>query len=249
VGERRPKVGGLKAEVKLRKIGPRAAVPSVGEEMKGTDDAHLLEYEKLKDEQGRRIHFRDNMRYVTIAAIGVVAAQAGKSSPELWLVIPWICVILGWNYVANVHSVRAIGDYIKSALSEAVTTSAGQEGIFGWETARSEGDGRFVSRRVRQLLVDEITFFAPGVIALTIFGLKESGSVLRWLLAGVELLVCCWIAGQIYMCADASARTSLEERPRALARALFRRRRGSGGWPNASDRERPSALQPWASGV
>lgn len=69
---------------------------------------HHLEYEKLEEEQGRRIHFRDNMRYVTLATIGVVAAQAAKSSPELWLVIPWICVVLGWNYVANAHSVRAM---------------------------------------------------------------------------------------------------------------------------------------------
>jgi hypothetical protein len=191
--------------------------------MNGTNNAHLLEYEKLKEEQGRRIHFRDNMRYVTLAAIGVVAAQAGKSSPELWLVIPWICVVLGWTYVANVHSVRAIGDYIKSTLREAVTGSIGDNAVFGWETARCEGDGKFVSRRVRQLLVDEVTFFLPGVIALVIFGLTQSTSALRWLLAGIEVLLCFWIGGQIYGCVDDGVRARLEKLPRALARALVRR--------------------------
>jgi hypothetical protein len=206
--------------------------------MNGTNDAHLLEYEKLKEEQGRRIHFRDNMRYVTLAAIGVVAAQAGKSSPELWLVIPWICAVLGWNYVANVHSVRAIGDYIKSTLREAVTTSVGGNSVFGWETARCEGDGEFVSRRVRQLLVDEVTFFVPGVIALVMFGLTQSGSVLGWLLAGVEVLLCFWIGGQIYRCAEDGARARIEKLPRALARALHRRLpRVAAGWVNP----RPSA--------
>jgi hypothetical protein len=193
--------------------------------MNGIRDHHLLEYEKLKDEQGRRIHFRDNMRYVTLAAIGLVAAQAGKSSPELWLVIPWICVVLGWNYVANVHSVRAIADYIKDTLSEAVSSGGGKN-AFGWETVRSQGDRKYVSRRVHQLLVDEITFFLPGVIALTIFGLTQSGSVLRWVLAGVEALLCLWIGRQIYGCADECAKTRLSELPGAVARTLLRRRPG-----------------------
>jgi len=132
--------------------------------MDGTKQAHLVEYEKLKKEQGRRIQFRDNMRYVTLAAIGVVAAQAGRSSPELLLVIPWICLILGWNYVANAGAVKRIGEHIEGPLSKAVSASAGDDRVFQWESFRR--DERDAARRVRQLVVDEITFFFPGVMAL-----------------------------------------------------------------------------------
>jgi hypothetical protein len=190
--------------------------------MNGTRDTHLLEYEKLKEEQGQRIHFRDNMRYVTLAAIGLVAAQAGRSSPELWLVIPWICVVLGWNYVANVRCVTAIGEYIEETLREAVSTSGGGKRAFGWETRRREVAG-YLSRRIQQVLVDEITFFVPGVTALVIFGLTQSGSVLRWLLAGVEAFLCAWIGAQIYGCADDRAKDRLRELARSAARTLLRR--------------------------
>jgi hypothetical protein len=176
------------------------------------NDAYLLEYEKLKEEQGRRIHFRDNMRYVTIAAIGVVAMQAGKSMPELWLVIPWICVVLGWNYVANVHSVRGIGQYIESRLRATVAGTSGADNVFGWEDLRCEDD-KYAFRRAGQLVVDEITFTIPGMIALAIFGITQGESALLWALVAVEALLCCWIGYQIYDAADARAKTWLRERP------------------------------------
>jgi hypothetical protein len=188
-------------------------------------EAHLLEYEKLKEEQGRRIHFRDNMRYVTLAAIGVVASQAGGSTPEFWLAIPWICLVLGWNYVANADAVKQIGNYIEGTLSEAVSVSAGGTPVFLWERLRHE-DERYAARRVRQLVVDEITFFFPGVIALVIFGLTNRESILLWPLAGIEALLCLWIGRQIYRCAGERGTARLKDIPSALAGALLERRRG-----------------------
>jgi hypothetical protein len=180
-------------------------------------DPHLIEYEKLKEEQGRRIHFRDNMRYVTLAAIGVVAAQGGRSTAALWLVIPWICVVLGWNYVANVHSVRGIGHYIEKRLREAVSSPSEAGPVFGWEDLRCE-DEKYALRRVSQLIVDEITFFLPGVIALAIFGFNEQASPLLLLLVAVEGPLCCWIGYQIYDATDARAKEWLQERLPRLSR-------------------------------
>jgi len=197
--------------------------------MNGTTDPHLLEYEKLKEEQGRRIHFRDNMRYVTLAAIGVVAVQAGKSARELWLVIPWICVVLGWNYVANASTVYRIGKYLESTLRDTVSKSAAGDCAFQWETVWYSDEG-YASRRVRQLVVDEVTFFFPGLIALVIFFLTESDSALLWPsalllpIAGVELLLCAWIGRQIFDYAGGRATFRLKGLPSALVHAFLRRR-------------------------
>jgi hypothetical protein len=178
-------------------------------------DAQLLEYDKLKEEQGRRIHFRDNMRYVTLAAIGVAATQADARNPALWLVIPWICVVLGWNYVANVHIVRGLGDYIRDDLGSKVSKDSCPGTVFGWEHRRC-GDKKYASRRLSQFVVDEITFFVPGVIALAIFGLTQGGSRLLWLVVSGEAILCCWIGYQIYEAAEDAAKAWLRKRPRSL---------------------------------
>ena len=60
---------------------------------------YLREYDKLKDEQASRIGFRDNLLYVTLTVYGALIAFA-LSNPDFihgLLVLPWVCLILGWN--------------------------------------------------------------------------------------------------------------------------------------------------------
>jgi hypothetical protein len=152
---------------------------------------HLVEYEKLKEEQGQRIHFRDNMRYVMLVAAGFVFAKA-SDMPFALLAIPWICLVLGWTYVANSRRVSSIRVYLKKTLADKVGT-----GYFEWEKEHQND-------RARRILVDEITFVGPGLVALIAFPIGIGADVrpgwlvgLGWLLVAVEVPFLGWLGWEI----------------------------------------------------
>ena len=70
----------------------------------------LAEYDKLKTEQTQRIGFRDNLPYVTLCLFGGTIAITTTNYYAL-LVVPWICLILGWTYLVNDEKISAIGRY------------------------------------------------------------------------------------------------------------------------------------------
>ncbi|MFI5493947.1 hypothetical protein [Actinoplanes sp. NPDC051859] len=135
----------------------------------------LVEYERLKDEQKTRIGFRDNLIYATLASMaGVVAATlAPRGNTGVLLLLPPVCVVLGWTYLVNDEKVSALGRYMRLTLAPKLAELAGASeddaaGIFGWETAhRSDPDRRL--RKVSQLIVDLGTFCLPAVSALVVF--------------------------------------------------------------------------------
>jgi hypothetical protein len=147
---------------------------------------HLAEYEKLKEEQGRRIHFRDNMRYVMFVAAGFAFSKAGDM-PFALLAIPWMCSVLGWTYVANMRQVCRIREYLMTKLADRVG-----EDCFGWEHEAPQNDYR------RRLLVDEITFVGPGLVALIAFAVLAGGNAgTAWLLVAVESVFLLWIGWEV----------------------------------------------------
>jgi hypothetical protein len=151
---------------------------------------HLAEYEKLKEEQGQRIHFRDNMRYVMLVAAGFVFAKA-SDMPFALLAIPWICSVLGWTYVANSRRVYSIRQYVEKELTERVGAT-----FFAWETVHQKDRGR-------RILIDEITFAGPGVVAVIAFSILSAAHAgppwlgLGWLLVAVEAVLLAWIGWEI----------------------------------------------------
>src|SRR4051812_2102577 len=88
-------------------------------EHEGNRIAFLIrEYEKLKDEQHKRIEFRDHMIYLTLAAIGGVFSFA-LERPNMsiaYLVLPFLCIVLGWTYLVNDEKISSIGNYLRSVL-------------------------------------------------------------------------------------------------------------------------------------
>jgi hypothetical protein len=186
-----------------------------GIDLKG--NRHLLEYEKLKEEQTRRIEFRDNTRYFTIAAIGLVAAHAVDSSYQLWLAIPWICTILGWNCVANAYKVREIRSYLLPVMG------------FPWE--------RMQPRRRRLIVIDELTFVAPSVVALALFAFAKNIDGRLWLLVAIEGVLTIWISCEIPKSADVHP---LCDTKVLLGRIL----RGAGALIARSDNDDERARQP-----
>ena len=153
-------------------------------------EIYLQEYEKLKDEQTQRIGFRDNLLYVTLGVFGAVLSFAVSNKAHYYalIVIPWVCLILGWTYLVNDEKITAIGRYIRLTLVGKVkeqTGNSNMESIFGWEIAHRD-DKRRKRRKIEQLIIDEITFVISGITGLIAF----------WLLVPQPhwtIQIICWI--------------------------------------------------------
>ncbi len=136
-------------------------------------EVYLQEYEKLKDEQTQRIGFRDNLLYVTLGVFGGVIsfALSNKANHYALLVLPWVCLILGWTYLVNDEKISAIGKYIRLNLVEKIKEQTGNtdiESVFGWEIAH-RSDERRKRRKIQQMIIDEITFVLSGIVGLLAF--------------------------------------------------------------------------------
>ncbi|MEO0458142.1 MAG: hypothetical protein AAF152_16395 [Cyanobacteria bacterium P01_A01_bin.114] len=164
---------------------------------------YLQEYQTLKAEQTARIGFRDNLLYVTLAVFGgVLSFTLANQNYDALLVIPWVCLILGWTYLVNDEKISALGRYMRYTLAERIMTLADTddiEGVLGWETAH-RSDPHRKRRKLEQLVVDQLTFVISGLISLTAFWLLVSPipvillllSILEGLLLlvlGVEIIV------------------------------------------------------------
>ncbi len=177
-------------------------------------EIYKSEYERLKAEQLQRITFRDVQIpfsiFLGIAPILSLAFdQDNTFGYHLLLVIPLICVSLGWAYVANDEKITTIGDYVREtlkirfiiALKELELDSQEQlsempeklekskeleELIFGWENFHKE-DKYKAERKVTQFLVNLLTFVVSGEVALIVFLILKGWSNIPIL---IQLLVC-----------------------------------------------------------
>ncbi len=170
---------------------------------------YLDEYGKLKEEQAQRIGFRDNIIYVTLGLFGGVLsfALSNKTNYYALLVIPWICLILGWTYLVNDEKISAIGKYIRLTLAEKIKEKTGNtdiESIFGWEIAH-RSDRRRKMRKIEQLIIDQITFVLSGIVALFTFWFSASNiSLVIQILCGIELTALLILSVEIIIYADLS---------------------------------------------
>jgi hypothetical protein len=174
-------------------------------------EIYLKEYEKLKDEQTQRIGFRDNLIYVTLGVFGTVLtfAVSNKANYYALLIIPWVCLILGWTYLVNDEKITAIGRYIRLTLAEKIkenTDNVKTESILGWEIVH-RSDNRRKRRKIEQLIVDQITFVISGLVALLAFWILVAKSLLLVnIIAGVELLFLIILSVEIVIYADLAKR-------------------------------------------
>jgi hypothetical protein len=132
---------------------------------------HLNEYLKLKDEQIKRIGFRD-MNIVLVAFGSVISYALGNELIRSYalLALPIVCIVLGWTYVVNDEKISAIGKYVRTDLADKLEKLLGTEekSLLRWETAHRT-DKYKVLRKGVQLVVDEIVFCVSGLVALYIF--------------------------------------------------------------------------------
>jgi hypothetical protein len=80
-------------------------------------EIYLQEYQTLKAEQTARIGFRDNLLYVTIAVFGgILSFTLANKNYYALLIVPWVCLILGWTYLVNDEKISAISLWILSIV-------------------------------------------------------------------------------------------------------------------------------------
>ena len=173
------------------------------------------EYDKLKSEQAQRIGFRDNLLYVTLGLFGTVISFAISSTANRYalLVVPWICLILGWTYVVNDEKISAIGKYIRYKLIRNIkqhVSFADLEALFGWEFIHREDTHR-LRRKIQQLLIDEITFVFSGIAALSTFWtLVPSPHLGIIVLSAIEFLLLILLGIEIFIYADLKKDNSIK---------------------------------------
>lgn len=169
-------------------------------------DIYISEYEKLKQEQIARIGFRDNLIYATLIALTAVVSIVADDTARIpvLLVLPMVCITLGWTYLVNDEKISAIGRYIRITFSDKVRELIKDKDpmLFGWEIAH-RSDRRRGSRKIIQFFVDEFVFVLPGLVAIIIFWLGSSSNLsqLRWI-AVIELLFLLILGFQIFSYAD-----------------------------------------------
>ena len=167
----------------------------------------LAEYNCLKSEQAQRIGFRDNLLYVTLGVFGAVVSFAVSAPGNYYalLVIPWVCVILGWTYIVNDEKISSIGRYIRYELAAKVKACTGNdapEKLLGWEVAHRDDKHR-KRRKIQQLIVDEITFVFSGLIALGAFWFMATNPPLGvTFLSWIEFLLLVALGVEIFIYAD-----------------------------------------------
>ncbi|MGW3996022.1 hypothetical protein ACWEF6_21240 [Amycolatopsis sp. NPDC004772] len=129
-------------------------------------DVLMSEYEMLKGEQKARIVLRDRLMYATFAALAaVVALNLGGPKAALLLLLPPVCIVLGWTYLVNDEQVSAIGTYLRDVLGPALGRTLGGVVVLRWETEHRRGTGR-VLRKSLQLGVDLLMFLVPSLVAV-----------------------------------------------------------------------------------
>lgn len=163
----------------------------------------LTEYQTIKDEQKAQIGFRDNLLYVTLAAVAaVIAAAAQAKQPQMLLALPPVCVVLGWTYLINDEKISAIGSYVRNELGPRLAAATGSpdaaEIVFRWE-ASHRNDARRRSRKLIQCAVDQGAFCAVPLVALAVYWVYGGGGALLIGLSVIEALAVAGLAVQILL--------------------------------------------------
>ncbi|MEU8609366.1 hypothetical protein AB0C29_15320 [Actinoplanes sp. NPDC048791] len=122
------------------------------------------ELKVLKDEQRDRIRARDALVYSVIVAIAAVAGGTRLAGAAVPLLLPPICLALGWTYLVNDQKITEIGRYLRTDLAPRLSTLVGAD-VLRWETAH-RSDRRRRQRKAVQLGIDLMVFVLPALTAL-----------------------------------------------------------------------------------
>jgi hypothetical protein len=167
----------------------------------------LAEYDALKAEQKSRIALRDRLMYTALAALtatlALVLQPAGR--PHLLLLLPLVCVVLGWTYLANDQKISAIGGYLRRHLAPALVAIDGRVGeVFVWESVHRRDRLRRLDKFL-QLMVDLLIFVVPSLLATALYWAVDVRADLL-AVSIVEAVVTLGFAVRVVVAADLSTK-------------------------------------------
>ncbi|MCK2237403.1 MULTISPECIES: hypothetical protein [unclassified Crossiella] len=171
-------------------------------------DVLLAEYDALKAEQTSRIVLRDRLMYAALAALiatlALVVQPAGR--PHLLLLLPLVCVVLGWTYLANDEKISAIGRYLRRHLAPALVAPDGRSGgVLAWESVHRCGPLRRLDK-FTQLAVDLLMFVVPSLLSTALYWAAEDVRADLLAVSIIEALVTLVFATRVVAAADLSIR-------------------------------------------
>lgn len=171
-------------------------------------DVLLAEYDALKAEQKSRIALRDRLTYAGLAALtatlALVVQPAGR--PHLLLLLPLVCVVLGWTYLANDQKISAIGGYLRRHLAPALVAAGGREAaVLAWESVHRCAPLRRLDKFL-QLAVDLLMFVVPSLLSIALYWTADDVRADLLVVSIVEALITLGFAARVVVAADLSTR-------------------------------------------
>lgn len=179
--------------------------PMTSESNKNLLEVMLKEYEKLKDEQTQRIGFRDNMLYVGLVVIGGIVSFAMSDAEKngALLLVPWVCLILGWTYLVNDEKISSIGRYVRTKLDQRISQAIELPDLtlFGWEVEHRSDKYR-TQRKLVQLLVDETAFCLSGIGSVCFYLVINKPPFSVILICSIEVILLLGMGVEFWRYAD-----------------------------------------------
>ena len=131
---------------------------------------HLEEYKALKAETLQRVLSRDRSTYLAVVSIGAAVTLFDKwDHPALLFLVPWVCLLFGWQYLMNDVKISHAGDYFRDNLGPRIQECVDlKEHPFQWSFSHAEDRLRF-PRKIFQTFVDISIFVLPAVVAIAIY--------------------------------------------------------------------------------
>ena len=178
----------------------------------GTDLEHLVrdvflaEYDALKAEQKSRIALRDRLMYTALAALTATLALVIQPTgqPHLLLMLPLVCVVLGWTYLTNDQKISAIGRYLRRHLTPALAVfDCRASGAFAWECVHRQYPLRRLDK-FTQLAVDLLIFVVPSLWSTTHYWVTGDARADLLTVSIIEVLVTLGFATRVAVAADIS---------------------------------------------
>ncbi|WOP07203.1 hypothetical protein R2B67_01060 [Streptomyces cyaneofuscatus] len=165
----------------------------------------LLEYEVLKAEQKARIIARDHLMYATLAGLVsvLVVVFTAEAPAGTVLLLPPVCLVLGWTYLVNDLKISAAGRYLRDELAPRLADLTGTRPgeVLGWEWAHRGEPGR-IAAKILQLAVDLVMFVVPTVVAVVLHWMEAIPGRGLSLVAAAELAAAAVLAVRIVLAAD-----------------------------------------------
>ncbi|OLZ50781.1 hypothetical protein BS329_19230 [Amycolatopsis coloradensis] len=168
----------------------------------------LAEYEALKAEQTSRIVLRDRLMYAALAALAATLALVVQPTgrPYLLLLLPLVCVVLGWTYFVNDQKISAIGRYLRRHLAPSLVASTQcADQVLTWESVHRRDPLRRLDKSM-QLVVDLLMFVVPALLSVVLYWTADDVRADLLVVSIAEALGTLGFAARVVVAADLSVR-------------------------------------------